>query len=324
MRSQDQDPSKDSKQTSPTKTQRLHKLLAQSGIGSRREMEKYIEAGRVHVNDSAATLGQLIHEHDIIKIDGKTTHLFFDLKFPKILIYHKPEGEIVSVSDPQKRTTVFSKLPRIKNEKWISIGRLDINTSGLLMFTTSGDLANRLMHPKFEIEREYAVRIFGELTEEQISKLKSGVKLDDGLAKFDEIRYQGGEGANRWYQVILMEGRNREVRRLFEYFNLPVSRLIRTRFGPVSLPSRVKRGMMLELEVKEVEKILKWLDMPFSMVSRNESLNKVKARKKHAHPSPYAPKVKLDRKAMLDKKIKKIGRKPVKRRIRSDSDIKKI
>lgn len=324
MRSQDQDPSKDSKQTSPTKTQRLHKLLAQSGIGSRREMEKYIEAGRVHVNDSAATLGQLIHEHDIIKIDGKTTHLFFDLKFPKILIYHKPEGEIVSVSDPQKRTTVFSKLPRIKNEKWISIGRLDINTSGLLMFTTSGDLANRLMHPKFEIEREYAVRIFGELTEEQISKLKSGVKLDDGLAKFDEIRYQGGEGANRWYQVILMEGRNREVRRLFEYFNLPVSRLIRTRFGPVSLPSRVKRGMMLELEVKEVEKILKWLDMPFSMVSRNESLNKVKARKKHAHPSPYAPKVKLDRKAMLDKKNKKIGRKPVKRRIRSDSDIKKI
>jgi len=224
----------------------------------------------------------------------------------------------------KKRTTVFSKLPRIKNEKWISIGRLDINTSGLLMFTTSGDLANRLMHPKFEIEREYAVRIFGELTEEQISQLKSGVKLDDGLAKFDEIRYQGGEGANRWYQVILMEGRNREVRRLFEHFNLPVSRLIRTRFGSVSLPSRVKRGMMLELEVKEVENILKWLDMPFSIVSRNESLVKVKARKKHAHPSPYAPKVKLDRKAILDKKIKKIGKKPIKRRIRSNLDIKKI
>jgi 23S rRNA pseudouridine2605 synthase len=151
-----------------------------------------------------------------------------------------------------------------------------------------------------------------------------GVKLEDGLAKFDEIRYQGGEGSNRWYQVILMEGRNREVRRLFEHFNLPVSRLIRTRFGQVSLPSRVKRGMMLELEVKEVEKILKSLDMPFSMVSRNESLNKIKARKKHAHPSPYAPKVKLDRKALLDKKIKKIAKKPTKRRIRSDLDIKKI
>ena len=175
MRSQDQDLSKNTKAASASKTQRLHKLLAQSGMGSRREMEKYIEAGRVYVNDSPATLGQLIHEHDIIKIDGKTAHLFFDLKFPKILIYHKPEGEIVSVSDPQKRTTVFSKLPRIKNEKWISIGRLDINTSGLLMFTTSGDLANRLMHPKFEIEREYAVRIFGELTEEQMSKLKSEI-----------------------------------------------------------------------------------------------------------------------------------------------------
>jgi 23S rRNA pseudouridine2605 synthase len=286
-------------------------------------MEKYIEAGRVQVNDSPATLCQLIHEHDIIKIDGKTTHLFFGLKFPRILIYHKPQGEIVSVSDPQKRTTVFSKLPRIKNEKWISIGRLDINTSGLLLFTTSGDLANRFMHPKFEIEREYAVRIFGELSEEQISKLRSGVKLEDGLAKFDEIFFQGGEGANHWYKVILMEGRNREVRRLFEHFNLPVSRLIRTRFGPVSLPSRIKRGMMLELEVKEVEKILKWLDMPFSMASRNESLNKVKARKKHAHSSPYAVKVRLHRKAMLDKKIKKFGKKQVKRRIRSDSDIKK-
>lgn len=263
MRSQNQESIKESKPTSPSKTQRLHKLLAQSGIGSRREMEKYIEAGRVSVNESPATLGQLILENDVIKIDGKITHLFFDLKFPKILIYHKPEGEIVSVSDPQKRTTVFSKLPRMKNEKWISIGRLDINTSGLLMFTTSGDLANRLMHPKFEIEREYAVRIFGELTEEQMSQLRMGVKLEDGLAKFDEIRYQGGEGSNRWYQVILMEGRNREVRRLFEHFNLPVSRLIRTRFGQVSLPSRVKRGMMLELEVKEVEKILKSLDMPF-------------------------------------------------------------
>ncbi len=323
MRLQTQKSSKDLKLIIPPKTQRLHKLLAQSGIGSRREMEKYIEAGRVHVNGSPATLGQLIHDLDIIKIDGKIVHLFFDLRFPKMLIYHKPEGEIVSVSDPQKRATVFSKLPRIKNEKWISIGRLDINTSGLLIFTTSGDLANRLMHPKFEIEREYAVRIFGELTEDQILKLKSGVKLEDGFAKFDDIRYQGGESANRWYQVILMEGRNREVRRLFEHFNLPVSRLIRTRFGPISLPSRVKRGMMLEIEVKEVEKILKWLDIPFSIVSRNESLNKVKARKKHAHPSPYAPKLKLDHKIKLDKKIKKIGRKLIKRRIRSDSDIKK-
>lgn len=324
MRSQNSDSNKDNVKPALSKSQRLHKLLAQSGIGSRREMEKYIEAGRVHVNDSTATLGQLIYSNDAIKIDGRIVHLFFESKFPKILLYHKPEGEIVSVSDPQKRVTVFSKLPRIKDEKWISIGRLDINTSGLLMFTTSGDLANRLMHPKFEIEREYAVRIFGELTDDQISKLKFGVKLEDGIAKFDELRYQGGEGANRWYQVVLMEGRNREVRRLFDHFILPVSRLIRTRFGPVSLPSRLKRGMMLELEVKEVEKILKWLDMPFSLVSRNESLNKIKARKKHAHPAPYAPKVKFDRKEMADRKAKKIGKKTTKRRIRSASDIKKI
>src|SRR5450830_201679 len=238
--------------------QRLHKLLALAGIGSRRDMEALIASGRVTVNGQVAQVGVGVVPSDIVRIDSRPVSLPFEPALPKILIYHKPEGEIVSQDDPEKRASVFDKLPKVKGAKWIAIGRLDINTSGLLIFTTSGELANRFMHPRYEVEREYAVRIFGELTEGQMLQLTQGIELDDGPANFDVISPQGGEGSNHWYQVILREGRNREVRRLFEAFALPVSRLMRVRFGPINLPPRIKRGMMMELEPKEVVNLLEW------------------------------------------------------------------
>jgi len=239
-------------------TQRLHKLLALAGLGSRRDMEKLIESGRVTVNGQIAQLGVGVSPQDLVRVDSRPVRLSFEPELPQILIYHKPEGEIVSADDPEGRASVFDKLPRVKGAKWIAIGRLDINTSGLLIFTTSGELANHFMHPRYEVEREYAVRVFGELTEGQLLQLTQGIELEDGPAAFDVINPQGGEGANHWYQVILREGRNREVRRLFEAFQLPVSRLMRVRFGPVNLPPRVKRGQMLKLEPKEVLGILEW------------------------------------------------------------------
>lgn len=239
-------------------TQRLHKLLALAGLGSRREMETLIESGRVTINGQVATLGAAVSEYDIVRVDSRPIRLSFEPELPKVLIYHKPEGEIVSQDDPEGRASVFDKLPRVRGAKWIAIGRLDMNTSGLLIFTTSGELANRFMHPRYEVEREYAVRIFGELTEGQMLQLTQGIELEDGPANFDVIYPQGGEGSNHWYQVILREGRNREVRRLFEAFQLPVSRLMRVRFGPVNLPPRLKRGMMLELSQKEVTGLLEW------------------------------------------------------------------
>jgi 23S rRNA pseudouridine2605 synthase len=203
-------------------TQRLHKLLALAGLGSRRDMEELIANGRVTINGETAQVGAGVTHHDVVRVDGRPLRLSFEAELPQVLIYHKPEGEIVSQDDPEGRATVFDKLPRIKQGKWIAIGRLDINTSGLLIFTNSGDLANRFMHPRYEVEREYAVRVFGELSEEQMAMLTQGIELEDGPASFDRIIAQGGEGANHWYQVIIREGRNREVRRLFEAFQLPV------------------------------------------------------------------------------------------------------
>ncbi len=235
---------------------RLQKLLARSGLGSRREMENMIAAGRVSINGVIATPGDRAGPGDMIRIDGKVIRLRMEARLPRVLIYHKPEGEIVSMRDPQGRPSVFEKLPHTKSSRWIAIGRLDFNTSGLLVFTTDGTLANRLMHPRFQMEREYAVRILGELTEEQITRLTIGIELEDGLAKFDQLLDEGGSGTNHWYRVILKEGRNREVRRMFEALGLTVSRLIRVRFGPVALPPRLRRGMWLELGSGEVERLL--------------------------------------------------------------------
>lgn len=237
------------------KPERLQKLLAQNGLGSRREIEAMIAAGRISVNNVIAKLGDRAGVGDKIRIDGKIVQLRLAAQLPRIIIYHKPEGEIVSVRDPQGRPSVFDKLPRARTFKWIAVGRLDFNTSGLLIFTTDGALANRLMHPRYQMEREYAVRIIGELTTEQITRLTTGIELVDGLAKFDQLYERGGEGVNRWYGVSLKEGRNREVRRMFEALGITVSRLMRIRFGPIALPSRLKRGKWLELTAAEVEQL---------------------------------------------------------------------
>jgi 23S rRNA pseudouridine2605 synthase len=278
-------------------TQRLHKLLALAGLGSRRDMEELIASGRVTVNGAPAVVGQGVTEYDVVRLDSRPLKLPFEAELPQVLIYHKPEGEIVSQDDPEGRASVFDKLPKVKSGKWIAIGRLDMNTSGLLIFTTSGELANHFMHPRYEVEREYAVRIFGELTEGQMTQLTEGIELEDGPANFDSIRPQGGEGANHWYQVVLREGRNREVRRLFEAFQLPVSRLMRVRFGPVNLPPRVKRGTMLKLEQKEVVGLLEWAGLPVPTAP----LRQLTQREKDKATSVFVPKVRKQRMSALDR-----------------------
>lgn len=243
-------------------TSRLQKLLARNGLGSRREIEDMIAAGRVSINGVTAKPGDRAGLGDMIRVDGKIIRFRLAALLPRVIIYHKPEGEIVSVRDPQGRPSVFDKLPHIRSSKWIAIGRLDFNTSGLLIFTTDGTLANCLMHPRYQVEREYAVRIVGELTPEQITRLTTGIELEDGLAKFDQLLDEGGTGTNHWYRIMLKEGRNREVRRMFEALGLTVSRLIRVRFGPVNLPPRLKRGMWIELMDTEVEQLLKLVSQP--------------------------------------------------------------
>ncbi len=257
--------SKQEEEQTPQEQQgeRLQKVLAQAGVGSRREMEEWISAGRVTVNGDAATLGMRVHEGDVVRVDRRTIRVEAPgSSLPRVLLYHKQEGEIVSRDDPEQRASVFDKLPKVRGQKWIAIGRLDFNTSGLLIFTTSGDLANRLMHPRFEIEREYAVRVQGSMTEEQMRQmLKEGITLDDGPVKFEKLLDEGGEGYNHWYRLVLKEGRNRVVRRTFEALGLPVSRLMRVRFGIVHLPPRLKRGMLAELGVGEVTAMLNWVGM---------------------------------------------------------------
>ena len=238
-------------------TVKLHKVLADVGMGSRREMEDLIIQGRVSVNGMPAHIGQRVGPTDQVRINGKQVHRKIQTKPPRVLMYHKPAGEIVSQSDPEGRPTVFERLPKARQGRWIAVGRLDFNTEGLLLFTTSGELANRLMHPRYGVEREYAVRILGELDGEQSKLLKSGIELGDGPAKFLRLADGGGEGANRWYHVALTEGRNREVRRMFEAVGHVVSRLIRTRYGMFLLPPRLRRGRWEEVEPEQVAQLLK-------------------------------------------------------------------
>lgn len=235
---------------------KLHKVLAEAGLGSRRDMEELIIAGRVSVNGEPAHIGQRILPTDQVRINGKLVQRKVSKRPPRVLIYHKQAGEIVSHSDPEGRTSVFDRLPNMKAAKWLAVGRLDFNTEGLLLFTTSGDLANRLMHPRYGIEREYAVRTLGELEEGMRQKLLSGVELDDGIAQFSKIADGGGEGVNKWYRVTIGEGRNREVRRMFEAVGLTVSRLIRTRYGAITLPRGLKRGRWEEMDEHAVRDLL--------------------------------------------------------------------
>ena len=234
-------------------------MLAGAGLGSRREMEQWIAAGRVSVNGEPAGVGVRVGAGDRVLVDGRPVRLHRG-EAARVLLYHKPTGEIVSRDDPEGRPEVFAKLPRLRGAKWIAVGRLDFNTSGLLIFTTSGELANRLMHPRHRIEREYAVRLLGELSEEQMQALRAGVQLEDGPAHLDSIEDAGGQGSNHWYNVVLSEGRNREVRRLFEALHLTVSRLMRVRFGPIALPSHLKRGQMRELDETEIARLLAALE----------------------------------------------------------------
>ncbi len=234
-------------------TPKLHKVLAQAGLGSRMEMEQLITSGRISVNNEPAHIGQRIQFGDQIKVNGKPIRFRIAPPPARVIAYHKPVGEVVTNDDPQNRPTVFRKLPRLQQGKWQSVGRLDLNTEGLLLFTSSGELANKLMHPRFGLEREYAVRVLGALSNEEKQRLLDGVDLDDGRAQFGSIEDGGGEGANTWYRVTISEGRNREVRRLFEALGHAVSRLIRIRYGAMMLPRGLKRGAWMELDERDIQ-----------------------------------------------------------------------
>ena len=243
------------------KGQKLQKVLANLGLGSRRKMERWIEEGRVSVDGSVATLGDRIRSGQSLRLDGKPLEVEAAAQV-RVLLYHKPVREVCSRDDPEGRKTVFERLPKLKSGRWISVGRLDFNTSGVLLFTTDGALANALMHPSNQIEREYLVRVMGRVDEPMLERLKDGVELDDGPARFSDIQEGGGDGINRFFYVVLMEGRNREVRRLWESQGTTVSRLKRVRYGEVFLPSKLKKGQWLELPQRDVDVIYEMAGLP--------------------------------------------------------------
>ena len=248
------------------KGQKLQKVLANLGLGSRRKMERWIEEGRVTVDGSVATLGDRVHAGQALRLDGKPLEVDAAEQV-RVLLYHKPVREVCSRDDPEGRKTVFERLPKLKSGRWISVGRLDFNTSGVLLFTTDGALANALMHPSNAIEREYLVRVMGRVDEPMLERLKDGVELDDGPARFSDIQEGGGDGINRFFYVVLMEGRNREVRRLWESQGTTVSRLKRVRYGEVFLPSKLKKGQWLELPQRDVDVIYQMAGLPTKEVA---------------------------------------------------------
>ena len=238
----------------PILNDKIQKKLAHFGLGSRREIEDWIRSGRISINNVPAKIGDRIAKADVVKIDGRLIPLQTQQKLArKTILYYKPEGELVSRKAEDDRPLVFDALPKLKRQRWVAIGRLDCNSSGLILFTTDGNLAHTLMHPKFEIEREYSVRIRGKLTKEQMQILQKGVRLEDGMARFEKIEEKGGQNANHWYNVTLKEGRNREVRRMFESQGLIVSRLIRIRFGNILLPRNLRIGKYVEVEESRIQ-----------------------------------------------------------------------
>jgi len=241
--------------------ERLQKVLAQAGVASRRQIESLIEQGRILVNGQVAQLGVRVSPEDTILVDGKPFQQSSQLQKTRVIVYHKPVGEVCTRHDQEGRSTVFENLPRLKTARWVAVGRLDINTSGLILFTTNGELANRLMHPSSEIEREYAVRVLGTVEPQQLKQLTQGVSLDDGMARFDSIIDAGGEGANHWYHVVLREGRNREVRRLWEAVGCTVSRLMRVRYGPMQLSRALRQGRWRDLDYAELISLARLVGM---------------------------------------------------------------
>ena len=237
-------------------SEKIQKVLARVGLGSRRAMEEWIDEGRVSVNGQLATLGDRIEEGDELRVDGRVISFSTEEEsVRRVVLYYKPEGEVCTRTDPSGRPTVFDALPSLKDQRWVAIGRLDINSQGLLLFTTDGDLANRMMHPSSNIEREYAVRVHGEVSADNLEALRTGVMLVDGPAKFDEIVDRGGEGTNHWYHVVLREGRKREVRRMWETQGVQVSRLIRVRYGDVHLPRNLKAGRWIEMDKDSIDQL---------------------------------------------------------------------
>lgn len=249
--------------TRPPQGEKLQKILAGVGLGSRREMERWLSEGRVSVNNKTAGLGDRACTRDTITVDGRRINLdAYTSGVRRLIAYNKPEGEICSQSDPEGRPTVFDRLPKLKGGRWIAIGRLDINTSGLLLFTTDGELASRLMHPSNSIEREYAVRVMGDITPAKVKRLYEGVELDDGSARFTDIVDAGGSGVNRWFHVCILEGRNREVRRLWASQELTVSRLKRVRFGSMMMPDRLRVGHWQEMGKADIDRLAELVDLP--------------------------------------------------------------
>ena len=285
----------------PVPGEKLQKVLARVGLGSRREVEGWISAGRVTVNGHVAELGCRVNSLDQISVDGRPLKRDLNTEIVRrVMLYNKPEGEVCTRDDPEGRPTVFDRLPRLKQGRWINVGRLDINTTGLLLFTTDGELANRLMHPSYQMDREYAVRVMGEVEDEMIERLKEGVMLEDGPAKFTDVVASGGEGINRWFHVCLLEGRNREVRRLWESQGLRVNRLKRVRFGPVFLGPELPVGRWRELKQNELDALslevgLDPIKLPVLKTSEKEKQQRL-ARKPSMHQARQPRRTKVPRK----------------------------
>ncbi|MBL4571903.1 MAG: pseudouridine synthase [Gammaproteobacteria bacterium] len=252
-------------------TEKLQKVLARAGFGSRREIETWIAKGRIKVNGKIAVVGDRVTDDDKIVVDGKKLAPQKKIREDRrVILYNKPENEVSTRNDPEGRRTVFDRLPPLKHGRWVSVGRLDLNTSGLMLFTTDGELANKLMHPSSQIEREYAVRILGDVTPEMVQEMHKGVIIEDHLCRFTDIQHYGGEGVNQWYHVVLLEGRNREVRKLWESQGVKVSRLKRVRFGPLFIPSSVVKGRYNELGKTEIDKLLKLVNKESERPARNK------------------------------------------------------
>lgn len=290
-------------------SEKLQKVLARSGVGSRREMETFISAGRVTVDGKVAHLGDRINANQLVRVDGHPVKLAAEEEqVCRVIAYHKPEGEICTRTDPDGRPTVFDRLPNIRGARWIAIGRLDINTSGLLLFTTDGELANRLMHPKFEVEREYSVRVFGEVNDAIIQRLRTGVELEDGKANFKKIKVMGGEGVNRWFNVVLTEGRNREVRRMWESQGTVVNRLIRIRYGDLLLPKHLPAGGYTEFALEDVNYLRKLVQLPLETQSLAKAEDRDERRRRMASIKRAVRKHQVNQK--LGEKAEKPAAKP--------------
>lgn len=291
-------------------SERIQKALAQAGHGSRRQIEAWVQEGRITINGKQAQLGDHISADDRVLLDGKQLRLKFKHELArKVIIYHKPEGEICTRSDPEKRKTIYDNLPKLRGGRWVAVGRLDVNTSGLLLLTTDGVLANKLMHPSSGFEREYAVRVLGEVDRDMLKRLRDGVELEDGKASFDTIRDAGGQGANHWYHVIIKEGRKREVRRLWESQGVTISRLIRVRFGDVILPRGLSAGRFENLDEASLNKLLRVVGMPVVEKKHGRSESRTRITPRSNSKSDNKPKARL--------KAKPRGRTPVARKKKS-------